>query len=94
MSPVHPAEHQIPREPAPMILKAGLIGQRRRAESLSRVVCLDQDCRRIHSSDCPHGKGGRAALLNDRLDEGGVRVAMGVPMAVQGRESRRSSAAH
>jgi len=80
---------EIPGEPAPVVLKPGLIFQVGAAEDAAEIFGLNQLGLRVDLPNGLHGENDAAALMDQRAGEGAGVPPMGIPETVETGESCR-----
>ena len=85
------AAQQVPRQPAALVVELGHVRQLGRAVGFTEVVGLDQLGVGIDGADRAHRQHHRAALVQQRLDEGAVVAPVRIPDAVQAGEAGRGA---
>ena len=82
-------EEEVERQPAPLVLQLGLVGERRRAVDAPEIVGLHELRRRVHRADRLHRQLHGPALRHERAREHARVLAVRIPHAVQPREAGR-----
>src|SRR5687768_15585583 len=83
------AAQQIPYEPAQLVVKLSLIGEKRGAESFAEIFGLDQFRARVDGSNRAHRQHNSPALPEQGGDESLGVTTVRIPQAVPAAEARR-----
>ncbi|MEY2563445.1 MAG: hypothetical protein QOH88_1638 [Verrucomicrobiota bacterium] len=84
----NPARQEVPGDPAPLVLEMRLIMERRRAESFSEILCLNELRVRPHLTNRSHRQDDPPTLCEERSRETQRVGRVRIPVSVKSAEAR------
>ncbi len=89
MARLHPPAEQVPAHPPPLVVEAGLVGDRAGGIGAAEILGLDQAGRGVHPANGRHGQPHPIDLVEQHVPEAPLVEQMRMPKPIEGGKAGR-----